>query len=83
MLEYLTLGEFAVATLMGLAALCAFVWGAAAGAFRGGEAIKYQVLRAEGVTAADGIRAVEGAAPPEGIAPGEGIGPLEGIADER
>ena len=49
MLEPLTLGEFAVAALMSLAALCAFVWGASTGAFRGGEAIKHQVLRAEGV----------------------------------
>lgn len=49
MLEYLTLGEFAVAVLMGLAALCAFVWGVASGAFQGGESIKYQVLRVEGI----------------------------------
>ena len=49
MLEYLTLGQFVVAVLMGLAALCAFVWGAASGAFRGLEAVKHQVLRAEGV----------------------------------
>jgi hypothetical protein len=49
MLEHLTLGEFAVAALMSLAALCAFVWGTTTGAFRGGEAIKHQVLRAEGV----------------------------------
>ena len=49
MLEHLTLGEFAVAALMSLAALCAFVRGASTGAFRGGEAIKHQVLRAEGV----------------------------------
>jgi cbb3-type cytochrome oxidase maturation protein len=48
MLEYLTLGEFVVALLMGLAALCAFVWGAASGAFENVEAIKHQVLRAEG-----------------------------------
>jgi nitrogen fixation-related uncharacterized protein len=49
MLEYLTLGEFLVATLMSLAALCAFVWGAASGAFRGVESIKHQVLRVEGL----------------------------------
>ena len=55
MLEYLTLGEFVVALLMGLAALCAFVWGVASGAFENVEAIKYQVLRAEGD--ADGRRA--------------------------
>lgn len=47
MLEYLTLGELTVATLMGLAALCAFVWGAASGALRDVEAAKHQVLRAE------------------------------------
>lgn len=47
MLEYLTLGEFIVALLMGMAALCAFVWGAASGAFRDVESIKHQVLRAE------------------------------------
>jgi len=49
MIEHLTLGEFAVAFLMSLAALCAFVWGAATGAFRGMEAIKHQVLRVEGI----------------------------------
>jgi cbb3-type cytochrome oxidase maturation protein len=47
MLEYLTLGEFAVAVLMGLAAICAFVWGMEAGAFRDVERIKLQVLRCE------------------------------------
>ena len=49
MIEHLTLAEFTVALLMSLAALCAFVWGAATGAFRGLESIKHQVLRAEGV----------------------------------
>ena len=49
MIEHLTLGAFTVAFLMSLAALCAFVWGAVSGAFRGLEAIKHQVLRAEGV----------------------------------
>jgi cbb3-type cytochrome oxidase maturation protein len=49
MLEYLTLGEFVVAMLMSLAALCAFVWGVATGAFHGVEAIKHQVLKVEGV----------------------------------
>jgi nitrogen fixation-related uncharacterized protein len=49
MIEHLTLGAFTVALLMSLAALCAFVWGAATGAFRGVEAVKHQVLRAEGV----------------------------------
>jgi cbb3-type cytochrome oxidase maturation protein len=47
MIEFLTLGEFAVALLMGLGALCAFVWGVASGALRDVEAAKHQVLRAE------------------------------------
>ncbi len=47
MLEYLTLGEFLVAALMALAALCAFVWGVASGAFRDVEGVKHDVLRAE------------------------------------
>src|SRR5436190_5894190 len=47
MLEFLTLGELAVALLMGLAALCAFVWGAASGALGDVENAKHQVLRAE------------------------------------
>ena len=50
MIEHLTLGEFVVALSMGLAALCAFLWGATAGAFRGGESLKHQVLRPEGLT---------------------------------
>ena len=50
MIEQLTLGEFVVALAMSLAALCAFCWGAASGAFRGVESIKHQVLRAEGIT---------------------------------
>ena len=49
MLEFLTLGEFAVATLMGLAALCAFVWGATSGALSDTEASRRQVLRAEAI----------------------------------
>ncbi len=48
MLEYLTLGEFVVASLMGLAAWCAFIWAAASGEFRDVEAIKHQILRLEG-----------------------------------
>lgn len=47
MLEYLTLYEFIVATLMGLAGLCAFLWAAATGLFQNVEAVKYQVLEAE------------------------------------
>ena len=54
MLEYLTLGQFVVAVLMGLAALCAFLWGAASGAFSDAEAVKHQVLRAEGMAAGGG-----------------------------
>jgi hypothetical protein len=48
-IERLILGEFVVAVLMSLGAVCAFVWGAAAGAFLGGERTKHQVLRAEGI----------------------------------
>jgi cbb3-type cytochrome oxidase maturation protein len=46
-LEFLTLGELLVAVLMGLAALCAFVWGAASGALSDVEGARHQVLRAE------------------------------------
>ena len=49
MIEYLTAGEFIVATLMGLAALCAFVWGATSGALSDAEASRYHVLRAEAI----------------------------------
>ncbi len=54
MLEYLTLGQFVVAVLMGLAALCAFVWGAASGALSDVEAVKHQVLRVEDEMAGGG-----------------------------
>jgi cbb3-type cytochrome oxidase maturation protein len=47
MLEHLTLGEFLVASLMALAALCAFVWGMATGAFHDVEGVKHDVLRVE------------------------------------
>jgi|GEM_PF-2598940 len=47
MLEYLTLGEFVVAALMGLAAAGAFVWALTSGALADVEAIKHQVLRRE------------------------------------
>jgi cbb3-type cytochrome oxidase maturation protein len=47
MLEYLTLGEFVVAALMAVAALCAFVWGVASGALRDVEDVKHEVLRVE------------------------------------
>jgi len=46
-LEYLTLYEFIVATLMGLAAFCGFLWAAATGLLENVEAVKYQVLEAE------------------------------------
>jgi len=48
-LQYLILGQFVVATLMGLAALCLFLWAAAAGLFRDVEPVKYQVLDSEGI----------------------------------
>lgn len=47
MIEYLTFGEFLVAALMAIAALCAFVWGMASGAFRDVEGVKHDVLRVE------------------------------------
>jgi len=47
MLEHLTLGEFVVSALMAGAALCAFVWGVASGAFRNVEGVKHDVLRVE------------------------------------
>jgi cbb3-type cytochrome oxidase maturation protein len=53
MFEYLTFGEFVVAALMAIAALCAFVWGVATGAFRDMEGVKHDVLRVEGVRAED------------------------------
>jgi cbb3-type cytochrome oxidase maturation protein len=48
-LQYLILGQFLVATLMGLAALCLFLWAAAAGLFNDVEPVKYQVLDCEGI----------------------------------
>ena len=47
MLEYLLIGEFVVALLMSLAALSAFLWAVASGAFRNVEAIKHEILRLE------------------------------------
>ena len=47
MLEHLTLGEFVVSALMAAAALCAFVWGVASGAFRNVEDVKHDVLKIE------------------------------------
>jgi hypothetical protein len=48
-LRYLVLGQFLVSTLMGLAALCLFVWAAASGLLRNVEPVKYQVLDSEGI----------------------------------
>jgi cbb3-type cytochrome oxidase maturation protein len=48
-LHYLIVGQFAVATLMGLGALCLFLWAAMAGLFRDVEPVKYQVLDSEGI----------------------------------
>jgi nitrogen fixation-related uncharacterized protein len=45
----LVAGEFAVSTLMGLAALCLFLWAALSGLLTDVEAVKYQVLRSEGI----------------------------------
>ncbi len=47
MLESLTLYEFVVALLMAGAGVCAFVWAAATGAWRDGEAARRRVLDAE------------------------------------
>ena len=48
-LQYLVLGQFLVSVLMGLGALCLFVWAAASGLFRDIEPVKYQVLDSEGI----------------------------------
>jgi hypothetical protein len=48
-LHYLIVGQFLVATLMGLGALCLFVWAAVGGLLRDVEPVKYQVLDAEGI----------------------------------
>jgi cbb3-type cytochrome oxidase maturation protein len=45
----LVAGEFAVSILMGLAALCLFLWAALSGLLTDVEAVKYQVLRSEGI----------------------------------
>jgi len=42
-------GEFAVSVLMGLGALCLFLWAALSGLLTDVEAVKYQVLRSEGI----------------------------------
>jgi len=48
-LHYLIAGQFLVATLMGLGALCLFVWAAVAGLLHDVEEVKYQVLKSEGI----------------------------------
>jgi cbb3-type cytochrome oxidase maturation protein len=48
-LNYLIAGQFIVSVLMGLAALCLFVWAAASGILTDVERVKYQVLETEGV----------------------------------
>jgi cbb3-type cytochrome oxidase maturation protein len=48
-LNYLIAGQFIVSVLMGLAALCLFVWAAASGLLTDVERVKYQVLETEGV----------------------------------
>ena len=42
-------GQFAVSILMGLAALCLFLWAAMSGLLTDVEAVKYQVLESEGI----------------------------------
>lgn len=48
-LHYLIGGQFLVSTLMGLGALCLFVWAAASGLLSDVEPVKYQVLETEGI----------------------------------
>jgi hypothetical protein len=48
-LHYLIAGQFLVATLMGLGALCLFLWAAASGLLSDVEPVKYQVLDSEGI----------------------------------
>ena len=67
MLEHLTLGEFVVAALMAVAALCAFVWGVASGAFRDVEGVKHEVLRVE--RDAEGVWGSSVAGPPSAAGP--------------
>jgi cbb3-type cytochrome oxidase maturation protein len=45
----LVAGEFVVSVLMGLAALCLFLWAALSGLLTDVEAVKHQVLRSEGI----------------------------------
>jgi len=48
-LHYLIMGQFLVSLLMGLGALCLFVWAAVSGLLRDVEPVKYQVLDTEGI----------------------------------
>ena len=48
-LHYLIVGQFIVSTLMGLGALCLFLWATASGLFDNVESAKYQVLDSEGI----------------------------------
>jgi len=48
-LHYLIFGQFVVSVLMGLGALCLFLWATAAGLLGDVEPVKYQVLDSEGV----------------------------------
>ena len=48
-LVYLLLGQLAVSLLMGLGAVCLFVWALAAGQLHDVEPVKYQVLDTEGI----------------------------------
>ena len=48
-LHYLIFGQFVVSMLMGLGALCLFLWATAAGLLGDVEPVKYQVLDSEGV----------------------------------
>lgn len=47
MLEQLTLLEFLIAFLMGLAAGCFLLWGMMVGAFKNVEEIKYKIIEVE------------------------------------
>lgn len=48
-LNFLIAGQFIVSVLMGLAALCLFIWAVASGVLTDVEQVKYQVLESEGV----------------------------------
>jgi cbb3-type cytochrome oxidase maturation protein len=48
-LVYLVLGQLTVSLLMGLGALCLFIWALASGLLSDVERVKYQVLRSEGI----------------------------------